>query len=130
MPPRISPGQATLPSRWASRNTCSIPGLTRNRTRLIVVMTWFLDSPCRAAGSRATAHRRGRGASGVRVSGRVVEHALKIDDDGGLVADHPGVVAARQKRYVARPAVELAAIVHSDPQDASDVILEMRRLAA
>jgi hypothetical protein len=39
---------------------------------------------------------------------RILDHVLKVDDDSGLVADHPSVVAARQRRDVARLAVELS----------------------
>src|SRR5690242_1472213 len=70
------------------------------------------------------------GSVSVRMASGVVNHALKIDDDGRLIADHPGVVTARQQRDVAGPAIEFRAIIHADAKHASDMILEMRRLAA
>src|ERR1051325_10291964 len=66
----------------------------------------------------------------VRVGFRVVDHSLEVDHHGGLVADHPGIVAGGRQRDVARTAVELGAVVHGDPQHAGDVILEVGRLAA
>jgi hypothetical protein len=72
----------------------------------------------------------GAGSDGVRVASGIIDHALEIDDNGGLIADHPGVVTARQERDVAGPAIEFRAVVHADAQHASDVILEMRCLAA
>jgi hypothetical protein len=38
---------------------------------------------------------------------RILDHVLKVDDDSG-VADHPGGVAARRRRNVARLEVELS----------------------
>ena len=50
----------------------------------------------------------------------VVDHALEIDDDRGLVADHPSVVPRRQQRHITRAAVKLGAVVHANPQYAGD----------
>src|SRR5581483_10016379 len=61
---------------------------------------------------------------------RVIEHALEIHDHRLLVADDPGVVAGGEERDVAGFAVEFGAVVHFDADDAGDVILEVRRLAA
>ena len=60
----------------------------------------------------------------------VIDHALEIDNDSGVIANNPGIVAARQERNVAWSAVEFIAIIHSNSQYAGDVILEMRGLAA
>src|SRR5690349_20150939 len=60
----------------------------------------------------------------------VVAGAEPVDDDRGLVADDPRIVAAGQRGDVARPGDELGAVVHADGQPATDVVLEVRRLAA
>lgn len=59
-----------------------------------------------------------------------VDHALEIDDDGGFIADHPGVVAGRQEGHIAGIALDFGAVVHFDHQDSGDMILEVGRLAA
>jgi hypothetical protein len=55
---------------------------------------------------------------------------LEVDENGRLVADHPGIVSHRKKRYVACPAVELGPVVHDDVQDPGHLILKVRGLAA
>src|SRR5207302_11109528 len=64
------------------------------------------------------------------VSVRVIDHSLKVDHHRGLVADDPSIVPRGQQRHVARPAVELGAVVHQDAQHPRDVVLEVRRFAA
>src|SRR5919198_62538 len=61
---------------------------------------------------------------------RVVARAVPVDDHDPLVADHPGVVAARQRGDVTWAGDKLGAIVHSDRQAAAEVVLEVGRLAA
>src|SRR6185312_15309726 len=61
---------------------------------------------------------------------RVVEHALEIHDDRGLVADDPRIVAGGQQRDIAGLAVELGSVIHEDAKHPGDVVLEVRRLAA
>jgi len=60
----------------------------------------------------------------------IIDHALEIDHDRRLVADHPGIMTRRQQRNVARLAIELRTVIHLDAQHAGDVILKVRRLAA
>ena len=45
---------------------------------------------------------------------RVVAGARPVDEHDRLVADHPGVVAGRQGRDLARAGLELAAVRHDD----------------
>src|SRR5919197_3767175 len=61
---------------------------------------------------------------------RVFAGAVPVDDHNGLVADDPGVVAARQRGDLAGAGDELGAVVHADRELAADVVLEMRGLAA
>src|SRR5436190_1936967 len=61
---------------------------------------------------------------------RIVARAVPVDDQDRLVADHPGVVAARQRGDVTGAGYQLGAVVHLDRQAAADVVLEVRRLAA
>ena len=60
----------------------------------------------------------------------VVAGAEPVDDDHRLVADDPGVVAARQRGDVAGAGDELGAVVHADREPPAHVVLEVRRLAA
>src|ERR1700752_185400 len=60
----------------------------------------------------------------------VVAGAVPVDDDRRLIADNPGVVAARKRRDVARAGDEFRAVVHPYSEPAAHVILEVRRLAA
>src|SRR5689334_13757123 len=109
MQPRVNPGQAASPLRWASRNASSMPSLTRNRTTLKVVMSSSQVGGGAFTEATPTAQRRlhACGRSGrERVAGGIVDHALEVDDNGGCIADHPGVMTARQERDVARPAIK------------------------
>src|SRR5216684_5799424 len=56
----------------------------------------------------------------------VVARAEPVDGHHRLVADDPGVMAARQGGDVARAGDELRAVVHPDRQPAADVVLEVR----
>src|SRR5438309_7739840 len=60
----------------------------------------------------------------------VVAGAVEVDHDRRLVADDPGVVAARQRREVSRAGHELGAVVHADAKPPAHVVLEVRGLAA
>src|SRR4030081_1182727 len=60
----------------------------------------------------------------------ILHHPLKIDNDNGVVANDPGIVAAWQQRHVAGTAVKFRSVIHSNPEHAGDVILEMGGLAA
>jgi hypothetical protein len=44
----------------------------------------------------------------------VIQHALEIDDDGGLIALDPGVVPGGKQGHIAGSAGEFASIVHPD----------------
>src|SRR5271166_3667716 len=59
----------------------------------------------------------------------VIGHAADIEDDHGLIADDPGVVAWRQQRHVAGAELLFTAVVHADAEPARDVVLEVRGLA-
>src|SRR4051812_32522343 len=61
---------------------------------------------------------------------RVVARPVPVDHHDLLVADDPGVVAARQGRDVPGTGDQLGAVVHADRQPAAEVVLEVRRLAA
>src|SRR2546425_5397679 len=61
---------------------------------------------------------------------RVVDHPLKVHDDRWLVSHDPSVVARGEEGHVARPAIELASVVHPNPQHPRDVILEVGGFAA
>src|SRR5918912_464732 len=61
---------------------------------------------------------------------RVVAGAVPVDDHDRLVAEDPGVVAARQRRDVTGAGDKLGAVVHPDRQPSRDVVLEVGRLAA
>ena len=61
---------------------------------------------------------------------RVVNHALEIDDNRWLITDSPSVVTGGQQGDVAWLAVELCPVIHPHTQDARDVILKVRCLAA
>src|SRR5579859_1219138 len=61
---------------------------------------------------------------------RVAACAEPVDGHHGLLADDPGVVAARKGGDVTRAGDELRAVVHPDRRPAADVVLEVRRLAA
>src|ERR1700733_9816815 len=60
----------------------------------------------------------------------VVAGAVPVDDDNGLLADDPGVVAAGQRGDVAGTGDEFGAVVHADGEPSADVVLEVRCLAA
>src|SRR3954468_24689353 len=59
----------------------------------------------------------------------VVARAVPIDDDGGLVAHDPRVVAARQRRHVSRAGHELGSVVHPDREPPAHVVLEVGSVA-
>jgi hypothetical protein len=59
----------------------------------------------------------------------VVAGAVPVHHDHRFVADHPGVVALRQRGDIAGLRVELGAIGHHDVQRAAHVVLEVRRFA-
>src|SRR4029450_4203436 len=61
---------------------------------------------------------------------RVVAGAEPVHDDDRVVAEHPRVVTARERRHGARPPHELRAVAHPDRELPGDVVLEVRRLAA
>lgn len=46
----------------------------------------------------------------------VIQHPLEIDDDGGLIAFDPRVVARGQEGDIAGPARELTSIIHAHGQ--------------
>src|SRR5829696_7475109 len=51
---------------------------------------------------------------------RVVARRVPVDDDGGLVADHPGIVPARERGDIPRPGDEFSAVVHADREASTD----------
>src|SRR5690606_21215459 len=55
---------------------------------------------------------------------------VPVDDHGGLVADHPAVVARAQAGDVTGAGLHLGAVVHQDAEAAAHVVLEVRCLAA
>src|SRR5437773_10819771 len=60
----------------------------------------------------------------------VVGDALPVDHHARLVADDPRVVPRRAHHEIARPELELFAVVHADRHAAADEIPHVRRLAA
>src|SRR5438552_2305990 len=60
----------------------------------------------------------------------VVGDALPVDHHARLVADDPRVVPRRTHHEIARPELELFAVVHANRHPAADEIPHVRRLAA
>src|SRR5271166_2403792 len=85
------------------------------------------ERPCPAAARRSEPSRRDQQPLRLPC---VTARAEPVDSHHGLLADDPGVVAARQGGDVTGAGNELSAVVHPDRQPAADVVLEMRRLAA
>src|SRR4051794_30129230 len=86
------------------------------------------DGPASHLVGSAVDHLAGHGCPD-RSEG-VVARAVPVDDDDGLVTDHPGVVALGQRGDIARLGDELGAVVHPDAQPAAHVELHVRCLAA
>jgi hypothetical protein len=57
----------------------------------------------------------------------VIDHALKIDNNNGLIPDHPGIVTDRQLGYIACLAFKLSSIVQYDFDNTCQVILKVWR---
>src|SRR5439155_4191383 len=72
----------------------------------------------------SASHSSGSGGLGV------IAGAVEVDHHRRLVADDPGVVAARQGGKVSRPRHKLGAVVHADAKPPAYVVLDMRCLAA
>src|SRR5438034_1003809 len=72
----------------------------------------------------SASHSSGSGGLGV------IAGAVEVDHHRRLVADDPGVVAARQGGKVSGPRHKLGAVVHADAKPPADVVLEVRGLAA
>ena len=60
----------------------------------------------------------------------VVGESLPVDDYAIFVADDPRVVPRRHDREVARPVLDLLAVVHHDRHATGDEVARVRGLAA
>src|SRR5919201_2546897 len=117
-------------SRQSSRNR-SLPSpvfLSHRTSRNSFLRALASRSPFLVGGPRSALPTAGFGLRSAVL--RVVTGAVPVDNHRRLVADHPRVVAARQRGDLARAGDELGAVVHADRELAADVVLEVRRLAA